>query len=79
MSYWPSVCLLWGNVCFGLLPVFLLGCFLAVVGLYELFVYILDIKPLLVTLLANIFFHFVGYHFHFVYCFLCCAKTFKFD
>ena len=53
--------------------------FLVVVELYELFVYILDIKPLLVTLYANIFFHFVGYYFHFVYCFLCCAKTFKFD
>ena len=49
-----------------------------VVELYELFVYILDIKPSLVTLFANIFFHFVGYYFHFVY-FLCCAKTFKFD
>ena len=28
---WPSVCLLWRNVCLGLLPIFCLGCFFFVV------------------------------------------------
>ena len=26
-AYWPSVCLLWRNVCLDLLPIFWLGCF----------------------------------------------------
>ena len=39
--------------------------------------YILEIKPLLVTSFANIFSQSVGCLF--VYCFLCCAKGYKFD
>ena len=41
--------------------------------------YILEIKPLSVTSFANIFSHSVGCLFHFVYGFLCCAKSCKFD
>ena len=55
--YWPSVCLLWGNVYLGLLPIFLLGVlFFLVVEWLELFVS-LEIKTLPVTLFANIFSH----------------------
>ena len=36
---WPSLCLLWRNVCLGLLPVFRLACLLFVVELNELFIY----------------------------------------
>ena len=38
-AYWPSVRLLWRNVYLGFLPIFLVGFFVVVVELYELFVY----------------------------------------
>ena len=41
--------------------------------------YILEIKPLLVTLFANIFSQSIGYLFIFIYGFLCCTKAYKFD
>ena len=41
--------------------------------------YILEIKPLLVTLLASIFFQSVGCLFCFTYGFLCFEKAHKFD
>ena len=48
---WPSVCLLWRNVCLGLLFVFLaLSCMSCL--------YILEIKPLSVVSFAIIFFHY---------------------
>ena len=40
---------------------------------------ILDIKPLSHTQFLNIFFHYVGLHFHFVDGFFCNTETFKFD
>ena len=56
---WPSVCLLWGNVYLGLLPIFdWVFCFYIMSSMSCL--YILDIKPLLVASLANIFSHSVG-------------------
>ena len=52
---WPSVCL-WWNIYLGLLPIFWLGC----LGVFFIlscmnYLYILEIKPLLVTSFANIF------------------------
>ena len=36
---WPSVCLLWRNVCLGLLPIFCLGCFFLLLLSCILFAY----------------------------------------
>ena len=58
---WPSVCLLWRNVYLRLLPIFGLDClgfFLSLSCTSHL--YILEIKPLLVTSFANIFSQSVG-------------------
>ena len=52
---WPSVCF-WRSVYWGLLPIFVLGCFLVVMSC----LYILEIKPSLVALFAKIFSHSVG-------------------
>ena len=52
-AYWPCVYLLWRNVYLGLLPTFWLGCFLLLSCRSCL--YILEIKPQLITSLANIF------------------------
>ena len=60
-AHWPSVCLLWRNVYLGLLPIFWLGClggFLLLSCMKCL--YILEIKPLLVTSFANIFSQSIG-------------------
>ena len=61
---WPPVCLLWRNVYLGVLPIFRLGCFLFcfvfLLLSYMSCLYILEIKPLLVTSFENIFFHSVG-------------------
>ena len=56
-AYWPSVCFLWRNVCLGLLPIFglhflLLSCVSCL--------YILEINPVWVASLANIFSHSIG-------------------
>ena len=55
-AYWPSVCLLWRNVSLGLLPTFQLGCLLFLLSCMSC-LYILEIKPLLVTSFANIVSH----------------------
>ena len=55
---WPSVCLLWKIVCWGLLSIFWLGCFLILSCISCL--YILEIKPLWVPSFANIFSHSIG-------------------
>ena len=39
---WPSVCLLWRNVCLGLLPIFCLGCLVFDIELHERLVYFGD-------------------------------------
>ena len=51
---WPSVYLLWRNVCLGLLPVFRLGCLFFLSLSCMSCLYILEIKPLLVASFANI-------------------------
>ena len=56
---WPSVFLLWRNVCLGLLPIFGLGCLFFDVELHELLVYFGD-NPLSVAGFANIFSHSEG-------------------
>ena len=43
--YWPSVCLLWGKVCFGL-PVFLIWLFIFLILSCMSCLYILEINPL---------------------------------
>ena len=54
---WPSVCLLWRNVYFDLLPIIdWIPFFFFYTKLHEL-MYILEINPLLVASFANIFFH----------------------
>ena len=63
--YWPSLCLLWKNVCrfgmnvnvcLGLPPIFWLGYFFLILN-YMSSLYILEINPLSVALFAIIFFH----------------------
>ena len=81
--YWPSVCLLWINVCFGLLPpsappfFFLIESSVFLILSYMSCLYILEINSWAVTWFAVIFAHFEGLCFHLVYSFLCCVKTFK--
>ena len=52
--YWPSVYLLWRNVSLSLLPIFRLGCLFLYCCCMSC-LYILEIKPLLVTSFAIIF------------------------
>ena len=52
---WPSVCLLWRNVYLGLQPIFGLGCLCFLLLSCMSCLYILEIKPLLVTSFASIF------------------------
>ena len=63
---WPSVCLLWRNVCLGLLLVFWFGYFFVLFYcwvVWAICIFILEIKPLSFILFANIFSHSVGCHF----------------
>ena len=69
---WPCVCLLWRNACVGLPPIFWLGCLFFFILSYMSYLYILEINPLSVASLANIFCHCECCLF--VYGFLCCAK-----
>ena len=59
---WPSVCLLWRNVCLGLLPLFLIGLFVLLLLLSHVScLYILEIKLLSVAAsFANIFSYSIG-------------------
>ena len=56
---WPSVCLLWRNVCSGLLPIFWMSCLFVDMELHELFV-CFGINSSLVALFANNFFYSEG-------------------
>ena len=60
-DYWPSVYLLWRNIYLGLLPIFQLGylIFLLLLSCMNC-LYIFEIKPLSVTLFADIFSQFIG-------------------
>ena len=57
---WPSVWLLWRNVYLGLLPTFFIVLFVFLILSGMSCLYILEISPLSVTSLANIFSHSVG-------------------
>ena len=56
--YWPSICLLWRNVCLGLLPILWLGCifFFLILSCMNC-LYILEINPLSVASFVIIFSH----------------------
>ena len=56
------VCLLWKNVCLDLLPIFWIELFVLILSCMNCW-YILEINPLLVTLLAHIFSHSILYLF----------------
>ena len=56
---WPSMCLLWKNVCSDSLPIFNLG-FFFLCWVYEFFVYFGLLPPLTDTLFANIISHSIG-------------------
>ena len=58
-AHWPFVCLLWRNVCLGFPLVFYLGFFVVVVGCMRC-LYILEIKPFLVAIFADIFSQSIG-------------------
>ena len=57
--FWPSVCLLWRNVCLGHLPVFDWVLFFFFILSCRSCLYILEINPLSLVLFANIFSHFI--------------------
>ena len=57
---WPSVCLLWRDVCLGLLPTFGLGCLFFFILSYMSCLYTLEINPLSTASFANIFSHSEG-------------------
>ena len=57
---WPSVCLLWINVYFGLLPIFLLDRLFFFILSRRSCLQILETNPLSVALFANISSHSVG-------------------
>ena len=63
-AFWPSVCLLWKNVCLDLPIFWFLLCQMSC----------LEINPLSVAVCTYLF-PFCGLSFHFVYGFLCCAKA----
>ena len=58
---YPSVCLLWRNVCLGLFPTFWLGCLFFWHWSCTSCLYILEINPLSVVSFANIFSHSEGW------------------
>ena len=45
-DWWPSVCLLWRNICFDLLPIFWLGYLFILISSCMNCLYILEINPL---------------------------------
>ena len=73
---WLSVCLVWKNVCFGLLPTFWLGCFLVLSFMSCL--YILAINSLSIASFASISSHSICCLFVFSMVFFT-AEKFKFD
>ena len=75
---WPSVCLLWRNVCLGLFPTFWFGLFVFLGLSCMSCLYILEINPLsVVSFTIYYFLPFWGLSFHLAFSFLCCAKAFK--
>jgi len=66
-AYWPSICLLWRNVCLGLLPIFQLSGLFFLLLSYICCLYILETKPLSVASFATIVSHSVGCLFAFLW------------
>ena len=62
-AYWPSICLLWRNVCLGLLQIFWLGYLVFLLLSFMGCLCILEINSLSVILFTNIFSYSVGYLF----------------
>ena len=63
-----ALCLLWRNICLGLLPIFQLGCLVLLLLLSCMScLYTTEIKPLSVASFATIFFHHI---FHFFLLFM---------
>ena len=56
---WPSVCLLWRNVCLELLPSFWLGCLFLILSCMHC-LHILEINPLSIASFKKILSHSVG-------------------
>ena len=76
---WPSVSLLWRNVCLGLWPIFLIGLLVFFdIKLYELFVYSRN-KSLVYHIICKYFLPVHRLSFCSLDSFLCCAKAFKFN
>ena len=75
---WPSVCLLWRNVCLGLLSTFWLDNFFLILS-YLSYLYILEINPLLVASFANIFSHSIDCLFVLFMISFTVKKTYKFN
>ena len=73
--YGPSVWFLWRYVCLDLLPIFPTGLFVFLLLSFMSYLYILEIKPLSVTLFENIFSHSVRFFFHVVYDFPLLCKS----
>ena len=60
---WPSLCILWRNVCLGLLPIFFdLVVYIFGIEMHELLVY-LEVNPLSLVSFAIIFSHSEGFVF----------------
>ena len=72
-SCWPSICLLWRNVCLGLLLIFHLGSLFFVVELLSAVCIIWNLDPCLLHHLQRLF-PFCGLSFYFFNGFICCAK-----
>ena len=75
--YWPSVCLLWKNICLGLLHIFWLGYIFF--WYWPIWVaYTFWRSALCQFLCLQLFSPILRVAFQLVYSFLCCAKAFKF-
>ena len=77
MSFWLSVCLLWGTIYSDILPIFWFGCLF----LWHWAIRAVCILGILIScqsLCLQIFSSGCGFSFHFVSDFLCWEKVFKF-
>ena len=75
---WPSLCVLWRDVCLVFLPIFYWVFYFLILSCMSC-LYILEINSLLVTSFANIYSKSIDRIFIFVYGLLCCAKALKFN
>ena len=76
--FWPSVCLLWGNIYLDLLSIFDWIVYFFDIELHEVFVCFGD-ESLVGHLTCKNFLPFCGFSFCFVYSFFFCVKAFKFN